>query len=468
MAVTAEIDMALSGPQATEGGSDLRALTLVAAPEDGGPAVRQRRFIRKESESDEQLARRGAAGIDALYRRHQGAVYRYCVGVVRSPEEAADASQSAWVRAFVALSTAGMTVLNVRPWLYAIARNECLGRLRARRDIQTVDVSELEIAGGVLPEEAHEAREELGALLGDLGALSERQRSAMLLREFCGLGADELAEALETTAPRALGLVADGRRRLLERRSGRLLACEHVRQELARARRRASEVCAHLEACRPCQAFESRRRGRALSSLGLAPGALVPFLGNKMIAIGSGPAAVKVFVAAGLVAGVVGLSPPVLPHAPPPAESSGGRQQRIAEASEEAAASVVRDAGSGRVRAAGPSPPTVKAAPSATRSAARTSRSAARALRTPLSTAPGTRQAPAPPAAAPAAPGHTRGSSGGETHRGLTEVTTTLSAATLDAVERTTGDMLPAAGHVTRDTLRAAEDASGTLSALSR
>lgn len=468
MAVTAEIDVALSGPQAPEGGSELRALTLVAAPEEGAPAVRQRCFSREESESDEQLARRGAAGIDALYRRHQGAVYRYCVGVVRSPEEAADASQSTWVRAFVALSTTGVTVLNVRPWLYAIARNECLGRLRAGRDIHTVDVSELEVAGGVLPEEAHEAREELGALLGDLGALSERQRSAMLLREFCGLGADELAEALETTAPRALGLVADGRRRLLERRSGRLLACEHVRHELARARRRAGEVCAHLEVCQPCQAFESRRRGRALSSRGMVPWGLVPFLGNKMIAVGAGPAAVKGVVAAGLVAGIVGLSPPVLPHTPAPGEPSGARNERITDASEEPAWTAPRDAASVPARSAGSSPRPVTAAPSATRSAAGTSRSAARALRAPLLTAPGTRQAPAPPAAAPAAPGPTRGPSGGEAHPGLAEVTTTLSAATLGAVEQTTGDLLPAAGNVTRDTLRAVEDATGTLSALSR
>lgn len=462
----AQIDAARSGPQAPEDGAELRALTLVAAPEEEAPAVRHRRLSREESESDEQLARRGGAGVDALYRRHQGAVYRYCVGVMRSPEEAADASQSAWVRAFVALSTTGTTVLNVRPWLYAIARNECLGRLRARRDIETVDVSGLEVAGGVVPEEAHEAREELRALLSDLGALSERQRSAMLLREFCGLGADELAEALETTAPRALGLVADGRRRLLERRSGRLLACDHVRHELGRARRRAGNVGAHLEACRACQAFESRRRGHALSSRAMAPWALLPFLGKKMVAVGAAPAAVKGIVAASLVAGIVGLSPPVLPQAPSWGEGSAAPQQRLAEASETSASPAAREARSVRGRPAGSSPPTVTDAPSTTRS--RTSRSAARAVRAPLPTASGTRQAPSPPAAAPGAPGHSRGSSGGEARHGLADATTTVSTITLGAVEQTTDDMPPAPGHATRGTLSAVEDAAGKLSALSR
>jgi len=113
MAVSAGSHVAPS-PQVRGGGSEVRALALVAPPEEEGPAVGQRRLSREERESDEQLARRGTAGLDELYRRHQGAVYRYCVGILRSPEEAADASQSAWVRALVALSARGVAVLNVQ------------------------------------------------------------------------------------------------------------------------------------------------------------------------------------------------------------------------------------------------------------------------------------------------------------------------------------------------------------------
>ncbi len=398
-----------------------------------------------------------------LFRRHHGAVYRYCVGVLRSPEEAADAAQSAWVRALVALSARDVAVLNVRAWLYAIARNECLDRLRTGRDSQTVDVSDLELAGGALPEDAHEAREEVAALLGDLGTLSERQRSAIVLREFCGLGADELAEALETTAPRALGLVADARRTLLERRSGRRLPCEQVRHELVRARRRAARVRAHLEDCKPCQTFELRRRGRALSSLGIAPWGLMRYVAEGMGTIGWSPAAVKGMVAAGLVAGTVGVcvhsSLPAPSHSP-----AGARPEHTAKAGEGRARTPGRGAEPARGRGAGPSSPTATAAPARpTGSPQRARRPAARPPQPAPAATADTMPAPAPLGAPPGAPGSTQADPGDRSRSAPRpvgdEVVVTLERDRVAA----TGDIRNTVGQITDDTLRAAESAVGRL-----
>jgi len=394
--------------------------------------------------------------LDGLYRRHHGAVYRYCVGVLRSSEEAADAAQSVWVRVLVALSAPGVVVLCVRAWLFAIARNECLDRLRAGRLVELVDVGELEVAGGVGPEEVHEAREEVGALLGDLGALSERQRSAIVLRELCGLGAEELGEALGTTAGRALGLVADARRRLVVRRSGRLLACEQVRGELVRARRRPGGVCAHLEACRSCQAFERRRRGRALSSLGVAPWGLVPFVGGKLGALGVCPAAVKGVLAAGVVAAAVGVSSPVLWQAPFSGGASGAHHQPLARAGEGPARSGARGAGVARVRPAGSRSSTVATAPGDPRLAVRTRRAAPGALRAALPRGAGRRgTAEVSPAAPAPAPVQETPGLGGRSRPGPAEVTIALPAATPAVVGKVGDDALTTGGRVTGDTLAA-------------
>ena len=163
---------------------------------------------------DEHLATCGAAGLDVLYRRHQAMTYRYCLGMLRAPEAAADAAQSTWMRASVAVSAPGTLVRNVRPWLRAIARHECLDLLRGS-GAPTLDIDALELTAGTTPEDAYETREQLESLLADLGTLSERQRSAIVLRELCGLGCHELADVLDTTSRRASGLVADARRTLM-------------------------------------------------------------------------------------------------------------------------------------------------------------------------------------------------------------------------------------------------------------
>jgi RNA polymerase sigma factor (sigma-70 family) len=223
------------------------------------------------SRTDEQLARSGSSGVDALFRRHHAGLKRYCLGMLRDPDDAADVVQAVWERALGTFSKPAGAVLSVRPWLYTVARNACLDHMRERGARQTVDVADIELSGGQTPEEAREQRAELELLLGDLAGLSTRQRSALVMRELAGLDGDELAGALDTTQPRALGLVSEARRNLSERRSGRALPCSTAQHELSRTRRRSGRLQAHLDSCWDCRSFEQRRRGRSLSSLAMIP-----------------------------------------------------------------------------------------------------------------------------------------------------------------------------------------------------
>src|SRR2546423_9321081 len=86
--------------------------------------------------SDQRLARLASRGnaraFALLYERHHQALYRYCLAIVRAPEDAQDALQNTFMNAFAALRASERDVA-VRPWLFRVAHNEAVSILRRRR-----------------------------------------------------------------------------------------------------------------------------------------------------------------------------------------------------------------------------------------------------------------------------------------------------------------------------------------------
>ncbi len=78
-----------------------------------------------------------------LYNRYSGRIFSYCVSVCGNPDQAADAMQDSFLLAYARIGQL-RDPSKLRPWLYAIARNECLRQLRANK--RNVD---LEQAGEV-------------------------------------------------------------------------------------------------------------------------------------------------------------------------------------------------------------------------------------------------------------------------------------------------------------------------------
>lgn len=158
--------------------------------------------------SDEELAGRAARGeaaaFEEIVRRYQRPLLNFCFRLLGDADEAADAAQQAFVQAYLNLPRARLD-LPLRPWLYRIARNQCLDRLRARR---TVAFSELEREDeespvdavpdlDPLPDELLEHRE-LQRILGDaIVALPERYRAVVAMRYTTDLTFAEIGQALE-------------------------------------------------------------------------------------------------------------------------------------------------------------------------------------------------------------------------------------------------------------------------------
>src|SRR5713101_2605465 len=84
-------------------------------------------------QSDERLValiRRGNHGaFEALVSRYQSRLHAFCRHMLGSREDAEDVLQEVFAAAFNAMQ-ADERPLNVRPWLYRIARNRSLNHLR--------------------------------------------------------------------------------------------------------------------------------------------------------------------------------------------------------------------------------------------------------------------------------------------------------------------------------------------------
>jgi hypothetical protein len=138
--------------------------------------------------------------------------------------------------------------INVRPWLYRIARNRSLNHLRRQQAIG-VDSMDVHLSeGGLTTADKVHKREEFRALIGDVQELPETQKTALLLREIDALSYEQIAETMETTVPSVKSLLV--RARVGPGRDGRG-AQAHVRGGPRGARRGRRGAQAHDAAGAP-------------------------------------------------------------------------------------------------------------------------------------------------------------------------------------------------------------------------
>jgi RNA polymerase sigma factor (sigma-70 family) len=224
--------------------------------------------------SDDRLARRAIDGderaFSAIYRRYHQSLYRFCLAIVGNSQDAQDALQNTMVKVLRALPGEQRRI-ELKPWLYRIAHNESIELLRRRRGTEELD-PELATAGSGLADEV-ELRERLRRLVADLDRLPERQRGALVMRELAGLGFDEIAAALGTSAAVARQTLYEARLSLRQMEAGREMSCALVTRALSDGdgrviRRR--DIRAHLRGCPDCRRFreevESRRHDLAAIS----------------------------------------------------------------------------------------------------------------------------------------------------------------------------------------------------------
>jgi RNA polymerase sigma factor (sigma-70 family) len=227
-------------------------------------------------QSDERLVlltRRGnQAAYEALVARYQSRLLAFCRHMLGSREDAEDVLQEVFAAAFNAM-LADERPLNVRPWLYRIARNRSLNHLRRAQAIG-VDSMDVHLSehGASTADKVHK-REEFRLLVQDVQGLPETQRTALLLREIDALSYEQIAEAMETTVPGIKSLLVRARVSLAEAAEARLLSCDEVREELGEVaeglKRTSPPVRRHLRTCERCAGFRKQLKdtNRALAAV---------------------------------------------------------------------------------------------------------------------------------------------------------------------------------------------------------
>ncbi|MDP9377676.1 MAG: sigma-70 family RNA polymerase sigma factor [Actinomycetota bacterium] len=225
-------------------------------------------------QSDERLislVRRGNEhAFEVLVSRYQARLLSFCRHMLRSREDAEDVLQEVFAASYNAI-LADDRPINVRPWLYRIARNRSLNHMRRIQPIAVDTMDQHFSEGGLSTAEKVHKREDFRELVGDVQQLPESQRTALLMREIDALSYEQIAEAMETTVPSVKSLLVRARVGLAEAKEARTLTCDDVRLELGEVaeglKRVSPPVRRHLRSCDQCANF---RKQLATSNRALA------------------------------------------------------------------------------------------------------------------------------------------------------------------------------------------------------
>jgi RNA polymerase sigma-70 factor, ECF subfamily len=148
-----------------------------------------------------QAAATTVTGADAwltyLYDSYRNLVFRFCLARLRSREEADDAVQNTFLRAYTALRR-GIRPENEGAWLFKIAHNVCLSRQIAEmRRTRMENVRDFDDVVDFVPARERAEPDELERLGSALASLPAPLRQVILLRDWQGLSYGEIADVLQ-------------------------------------------------------------------------------------------------------------------------------------------------------------------------------------------------------------------------------------------------------------------------------
>jgi RNA polymerase sigma factor (sigma-70 family) len=154
--------------------------------------------------------------VGQLFDEHHESLYRYLVRFSGDADLAADAAQEAFLRL---VERPPPDAGGARAWLFKVATNVVLESARTRsRRLRLLAGSPARVPVGDAPRSPHdlvEADEQRQRVARALGTLSEKERTALLMREE-GFAHREIAAAVGTTTGSVGTLVARALARLAD------------------------------------------------------------------------------------------------------------------------------------------------------------------------------------------------------------------------------------------------------------
>ena len=211
---------------------DFKPRIIFPVKEVNPPVASERQILEPEFSGDfvsddpdfeivERVRNGETDAFEQLVRKHGRRVYRSLLGIVGSPEEAEDALQDVFFKAFQHLPHfEGRSRFST--WLVRIAINTALQRVRSRKEFDRLDEEDEEFrprniqAWTETPEDFY-SREELRRLVEkEVMKLPVKYRVALMLRDLEELPTEEAAAALGLSIPGLKARVLRGRLMLRE------------------------------------------------------------------------------------------------------------------------------------------------------------------------------------------------------------------------------------------------------------
>jgi RNA polymerase sigma-70 factor (ECF subfamily) len=153
-----------------------------------------------------------ASAFEPLVRRYQRVLFNVALRMLGNDEDARDAVQNAFVRAYERLDTYD-PARKFFSWMYRIAVNECLNAIRARRPTEELDAS-VQVEAGMF--EAAATAEAHHRIEAALQQLTREYREVVVLRHYAEMSYEEIGAALRIPVKTVKSRLFTARQRLAE------------------------------------------------------------------------------------------------------------------------------------------------------------------------------------------------------------------------------------------------------------
>jgi RNA polymerase sigma-70 factor, ECF subfamily len=167
-------------------------------------------------QDDATLVQRTLAGdataFEGLVGRYQRVLFTVALRMLGNPDDANDATQTAFVRAYERLASYD-DHYRFFSWIYRILVNECLNVRRAWRPQDELSPALATTSG---PFEAAVSGQRRAQIQAALLQLTPEYRAVVILRHFVGLSYDEMADTLGVPAKTVKSRLHTARQRLGE------------------------------------------------------------------------------------------------------------------------------------------------------------------------------------------------------------------------------------------------------------
>jgi len=175
---------------------------------------------------------RDPLAVEDAFTAHYSAVYRQVQRLMRDPDDSYDLTLTAWEKAQRAWERRPAVALEIKPWLFRIARNACVDELRRRQLVRWEpldgprrgtrgDSGDAPVApASLLSSDSHDPERELlrverAALVRSaLRRLPTRYRTCLLMREAEGLSCEEIGARLHLSSGAVRTTLCRARQRL--------------------------------------------------------------------------------------------------------------------------------------------------------------------------------------------------------------------------------------------------------------